>query len=67
MSYNSDKPYGEYPSAQVIVPEPAMSINAEHLAKNYGPIRAMDDISFRIKWGEVFGSQAQTSFCDTAE
>jgi ABC-type multidrug transport system ATPase subunit len=43
-----------------------MSINAEHLAKNYGPIRAMDDISFRIKWGEVFGSQAQTSFCDTA-
>jgi len=32
-----------------------MSINVEHLVKSYGPIKAVDDISFQISQGEVFG------------
>jgi ABC-2 type transport system ATP-binding protein len=32
-----------------------MSINVEHLVKSYGPIRAVDDISFQVSRGEVFG------------
>ncbi len=30
-------------------------IEVEHLAKSYGQIRAVDDISFRVARGEVFG------------
>jgi len=37
------------------MPEPTLSINAEHLAKSYGPIKAVDDISFQVSRGEVFG------------
>ncbi|MCK5577477.1 MAG: ABC transporter ATP-binding protein [Dehalococcoidales bacterium] len=32
-----------------------MVIEVEHLKKSYGPIRAVDDISFQVSQGEVFG------------
>ena len=32
-----------------------MVIEVEHLVKYYGPIRAVDDISFQVKRGEVYG------------
>ncbi len=32
-----------------------MVIEVEHLVKCYGPIRAVDDISFQVKRGEVYG------------
>jgi ABC-2 type transport system ATP-binding protein len=35
--------------------KPIMAINVEHLVKSYGPIMAVDDISFQVSRGEVFG------------
>ncbi|MBL4654858.1 MAG: ATP-binding cassette domain-containing protein, partial [Bacteroidia bacterium] len=32
-----------------------MSISVENLVKNYGPQRAVDNISFEVKTGEVLG------------
>ena len=32
-----------------------MVIEVEHLVKTYGPVRAVDDISFEVGTGEVFG------------
>lgn len=32
-----------------------MAIRVEHLVKCYGPVRAVDDISFQVRRGEVFG------------
>ncbi len=32
-----------------------MVIEVEHLVKHYGPIKAVDDISFQVRQGEVFG------------
>ena len=30
-------------------------IQVEHLSKAYGPIKAVNDVSFRVQKGEVFG------------
>lgn len=32
-----------------------MVIEVEHLTKSYGHIKAVDDISFQVRQGEVFG------------
>ncbi len=32
-----------------------MVVEVEHLTKSYGPIKAVDDISFQVRQGEVFG------------
>ncbi|MEE8194427.1 MAG: ATP-binding cassette domain-containing protein [Dehalococcoidales bacterium] len=32
-----------------------MIVEVEHLTKSYGPIKAVDDISFQVRQGEVFG------------
>src|SRR3954447_9955853 len=32
-----------------------IAVEVEHLSKHYGPVRAVEDISFSIGFGEVFG------------
>jgi len=40
-------------SVHVVKPEPAVTV--EHLVKRYGALAAVDDVSFSIREGEVFG------------
>ena len=36
------------------MPEPAV-VEADQLAKNYGPLKALDQVSFQVRPGEIFG------------
>src|SRR6266851_4691262 len=48
---------GVHPSEDVIVSQQAseQAITVEHLVKRYGDFVAVNDVSFSIKQGEIFG------------
>jgi len=42
-------------SAALATAEPADAIAVEHIVKKYGDFTAVDDVTFRVKEGEIFG------------
>ncbi|MCP3958512.1 MAG: ABC transporter ATP-binding protein [bacterium] len=52
-----EEPVEEEPAEEAAAPAPAGEtlVQAEGLAKHYGPIRAVDGISFNVRRGEVLG------------
>jgi len=42
-------------NAALATAEPADAIAVEHIVKKYGDFTAVDDVTFRVKEGEIFG------------
>lgn len=52
---SSERQTVEQENSSLLTHNPSLSIEVEHLVKAFGSFRAVDDISFTVKRGEIFG------------